>query len=89
MCILDPDYWFIRQLSTSNIFHGTNVGGGQLKNTITFKQRKELEDKMASVFQENINGLSTELQRILLDDLVTAFQSRKNVLIQVQKKGSY
>lgn len=89
MCILDSDFWFIRQLSTSTISHDTNVGGGQLKNTVTFKQRKVLEDKMAKVFHENLNGLSTELQRILLDDLVTAFQSRINVLMQVQKKGSY
>jgi len=44
---------------------------------------------MAKVFQENIDELSTELQRILLDDLVTAFQSRMNVLLKVQKKGSY
>ena len=57
--------------------------------TVTLKQRKELEDKMANVFQENLDGLSTELQRILLDDLVTAFQSRINVLMRVQKKGSY
>jgi hypothetical protein len=60
-----------------------------LKNTITFKQRKELEDKMANVFKENLKILSTELQRILLDDLVTAFQNRMNVLMRAQKKRSY
>jgi lipoate-protein ligase A len=51
------------------------------------KQRKELEDKMAKVFRENISGLSAELQKILLDDLVTAFQNRLKVLISVQEKG--
>jgi lipoate synthase len=60
-----------------------------LRKIITFKERKDLEDKMANVFQENLKGLSTELQRILLDDLVTAFQSRINVLTRVQKKASY
>ncbi|HXX88462.1 MAG TPA: hypothetical protein VEH86_08465 [Candidatus Acidoferrum sp.] len=60
-----------------------------MKNNISLKQRKILEGKMAKVFQENIDELSTELQRILLDDLVTAFQSRMNVLLKVQKKGSY
>jgi lipoate synthase len=60
-----------------------------LRKIITFKDRKDLEDKMANVFQENLKGLSTELQRILLDDLVTAFQSRINVLTRVQKKASY
>jgi hypothetical protein len=44
---------------------------------------------MAKVFKENIKELSTELQRILLDDLVTAFQNRINVLNRAQKKRSY
>jgi len=60
-----------------------------LKQTMTLKQRKELEAKMAKVFKENIKMLSTELQRILLDDLVTAFQNRINVLIRARKKRSY
>jgi hypothetical protein len=60
-----------------------------LKQALTLKQRKELETKMTKVFKENIKGLSAELQRILLDDLVTAFQNRINVLIRAQKKRSY
>jgi len=64
-------------------------GGKVLKENMTFKQRKELEGKMAKVFKGNIEGLSAELQEILLDDLVTAFQNRINVLIRVQAKRSY
>jgi hypothetical protein len=60
-----------------------------LNQNITFKQRKELEDKMAKVFKENINVLSTELQKILVDDMVTAFQNRINVLIRAQEKRNY
>ena len=60
-----------------------------MKQTLTLKQRKELETKMANVFRENIRGLSAELQRILVDDLVTAFQNRINVLIRAQEKRSY
>jgi len=48
-----------------------------------------MQNKMAKVFKGNIGGLSTELQKILLDDLVTAFQNRINVLIRAQKKRSY
>ena len=44
------------------------------------KDRKELEAKLAGVFQENIAQLSTELREILLDDMVTAFENRLNVL---------
>ncbi len=64
-------------------------GGQTLKKNMTLKQRRELEAKMAKVFKKNICGLSTELQKILLDDLVTAFQNRINVLIRVQAKRSY
>jgi phosphotransferase system HPr-like phosphotransfer protein len=60
-----------------------------LKQRITIKQRKELEARMAKVFHKNVKGLSAELQRILLDDLVTAFQNRINVLIRAQAKSNY
>jgi hypothetical protein len=60
-----------------------------LKQRITIKQRKELEARMAKVFHKNVKGLSAELQRILLDDLVTAFQNRINVLIRAQDKRTY
>jgi hypothetical protein len=56
---------------------------------LALKQRKDLEAKMTKVFKENVKGLSAELQRILVDDLVTAFQNRINVLIRAQKKRSY
>ena len=58
-----------------------------MKQQIAFKSRKELEDKMASVFGEKINALSTELQEILLDDMVTAFENRLNVLNRANEKS--
>ena len=54
---------------------------------ITEKGRKELEAKMATIFGKNIKGLSTELQEILLDDMVTAFENRLNVLNSAHAKG--
>jgi hypothetical protein len=60
-----------------------------VKTTLTLKERKKLEAKMVKVFAGNTGGLSTELQRILVDDLVTAFQNRINVLIRAQAKRSY
>jgi hypothetical protein len=47
---------------------------------IVDKDRKELEAKLADVFDDEINNLSTELREILLDDMVTAFENRLNVL---------
>jgi hypothetical protein len=60
-----------------------------MQHDLTAKQRKDLEAKMAKVFKENMKGISAELQKILLDDLVTAFQNRINVLIRVHKKRGY
>jgi hypothetical protein len=60
-----------------------------MTKTMTLKQRKELGSKMSKVFKKNIEGLSTELQKILVDDLVTAFQNRINVLMRAQEKRSY
>jgi tRNA C32,U32 (ribose-2'-O)-methylase TrmJ len=64
-------------------------GGKYVKQPIINKDRKELEAKMATLFGENIKGLSTELQEILLDDMVTAFENRLNVLNIAHAKGSY
>ena len=58
-----------------------------MKQQITIKARKELETKMAAVFGKKIKNLSTELQRILLDDMVTAFENRLNVLNRVHPKS--
>jgi len=60
-----------------------------LKRNMTLKQRKDVQAKMAKVFKENLKDLSAELQKIMLDDLVTAFQNRINVLMRAQEKRSY
>ena len=54
---------------------------------IAEKDRKELEAKLANAFQENIAQLSTELREILLDDMVTAFENRLNVLNRASGKA--
>jgi len=51
-----------------------------LKKQVASEDRHDLEAKMASVFGQKIKKLSTELQQILLDDMVTAFENRLNVL---------
>ncbi len=51
------------------------------------KTRKEIEAKLASAFGEKMNGLPTELREILLDDMVTAFENRLNVLNSIAQKN--
>ncbi len=41
---------------------------------------------MATVFNEKIKELSAELQEILLDDMVTAFENRLKVLNRITAK---
>jgi hypothetical protein len=59
-----------------------------MKQHITNKDRKELEMEMSKIFSKRIIELSTELQEILLDDMVTAFENRLNVLNTAMAKGS-
>ncbi len=80
---------FIRQLNIHSQCVAANVGGKLLNPKLTVKQRKELEVKLAKAVKQNIKGLSAELQKILLDDLVTALQNRINVLTRAQAKRSY
>ncbi len=51
---------------------------------LTSKNRKQLKNKMSEALNENISTLSAEMQDILVDDLVTAFESRMQVLSQAQ-----
>ena len=51
---------------------------------LTSKNRKQLKTKIAEDLNDNISTLSDSMQDILLDDLVTAFESRFKVLEQAQ-----
>lgn len=51
------------------------------------RDRKEIETKLANVFHSEIGGLTTELREIFLDDMVTAFENRLNVLKNVCTKA--
>jgi hypothetical protein len=51
------------------------------------KVRKELEAKFATVLESKIEELPAELHQILLDDMVTAFENRLNVLNRTTTKA--
>ena len=48
-----------------------------------------IEMKMAQVFEGKILSLSTDLQKILIEDLVTAFENRLKVLKTASLKRTY
>lgn len=51
-----------------------------MKQDAPSKRRRELRVKMSKVFESHVEMLPREMQEILMDDLVTAFQNRMNVL---------
>jgi hypothetical protein len=55
-----------------------------MKQSIASKNSKELENKMAKVFEKDMKTLPAEFRKILVDDLVTAFESRLCVLNRAQ-----
>lgn len=60
-----------------------------MNQQISSKNRKEIEAKMAAVFTGKIKALSAELQKILVDDMVTAFENRLKVLNRANAKMQY
>jgi hypothetical protein len=71
-----PVHKIVKYPKHSNAQHG----GTALKEQTALKERDTLEAQMATVFGGKIKELSTELQKILIDDMVTAFENRLKVL---------
>jgi len=53
---------------------------------LTPNRRKQLQTKIISTFNEEMQALNQELQQVLADDLVTAFQNRLKTFIRIQQK---
>lgn len=53
---------------------------------LTPNRRKQLQTKIISTFNEEMLALNQELQQILADDLITAFQNRLKTFIKIQQK---
>jgi hypothetical protein len=56
-----------------------------MKQNFSSKKRRELQKKMYRVFRQSIGILSKDMQRILMDDMVTAFENRMKILACVQQ----
>ncbi len=55
-----------------------------MRQSTATKDRKELEEKMASAFKNDIKSLPVDLRKIMVDDLVSAFESRLAALSRAQ-----
>ncbi|UCG45550.1 MAG: hypothetical protein JSV58_01850 [Candidatus Bathyarchaeota archaeon] len=52
-------------------------------------ERKHLESKLIDAFKDEMGTLSKEVQQIVADDLITAFQNRVAVFQRIQAKLRY
>ena len=60
-----------------------------MTQTTATKNRKELENKMARVFENDIKSLPAEIRKIMVDDLVSAFESRLFALSRAQSNMEF
>jgi hypothetical protein len=89
MWILDSYLVFISQLYTNSIVVGQEQGDVSLNENVLSNDRDELEAKMAKALSGEMKDLSSDLQRILIDDMVTAFENRLNVLNRAKLRSGF
>lgn len=57
-----------------------------MEKTVSLGKRKHLQRKMLELFIDEMEQLPSDLQRVLADDLVTAFHNRLAVFNRLQSK---
>ena len=55
-----------------------------MKNTPLMEKREKLQKVMMETLQKEVQTLNHELQSILIDDMITAFYNRLNVMKKIQ-----
>lgn len=55
-----------------------------MKNTPLMEKRERLQKVMMETLQKEVQTLNHELQSILIDDMITAFYNRLNVMKKIQ-----
>jgi hypothetical protein len=59
-----------------------------MEKSFSSQNRKKLQKMMMEAFTTEISTLSPELQSILADDMVTAFENRLVVFQRIQAKNT-
>ena len=57
-----------------------------MNNTLLMEKREGLQKVMMETLQKDVQPLNRELQLMLIDDLITAFYNRLNVMKRIQHK---
>jgi len=57
-----------------------------MNNTLLMEKRERLQKVMMETLQKEVQPLNHELQLMLIDDMITAFYNRLNVMKKIQHK---
>jgi len=57
-----------------------------MENTPLMQKRNRLKKVMTNTFQKEMQSLNSQLQTILIDDMITAFYNRLNIMQKIQNK---
>lgn len=57
-----------------------------MKNTHLMEKHERLQKVMMETLQKELQPLNHDLQSILIDDMITAFYNRLNVMKKIQQK---
>jgi len=57
-----------------------------MENTPLLQKRNRLKKVMINTFQKEMQSLNSQLQTILIDDMITAFYNRLNIMQKIQNK---
>lgn len=55
-----------------------------MKNTPLIEKRNQLKKVMINTFQKEVQPLNSQLRSILIDDMITAFLNRLDVMKKIQ-----
>ena len=59
-----------------------------MEKSFSIQNRKKIQKMMLEAFNDELSILTPELQSILADDMVTAFQNRLLILQKIQLKSN-
>ena len=80
---------FIRQLNTNSQLRDITAWRYYVMEKLGSPQsRKRLQKMIMETFTNEIHTLTPELQTILADDMVTAFENRLTVFQRIQSKST-
>jgi len=57
-----------------------------MSKPVLMEKRQRLQKDMMKTFQNDLQQLNSQLQSILIDDMVTAFYNRLDILEKIQNK---